>query len=116
MTTEDVLGAAFNAYRDDVLKSLLGQRVIAAAVKRLKTDNHSLEGPSVLLLALENGLVLTFKNGDGDIYTTGGLDNDGWHYAMTYCQDIMEVAHFAKLEDNPANDGKASCVHGSYRY
>ncbi|HET7396785.1 MAG TPA: hypothetical protein VFK12_10145 [Gammaproteobacteria bacterium] len=104
------------SWSDRMLAQLLGRRVIGVAIKRITTDNPDLQGPGLLLLTLDNGRVLIFKNGDACLFTTGGLDSGGWSAALNYLKGHVKLAHFARLEAGGAENGEAKVVRDSTQY
>jgi len=104
------------SWPERVLAECLGRRVVGVAIKRIRTDMPDLQGPGLLLLTLDNGRVLIFKNGDSGLLTTGGCDRGGWSSALNYLNDHTKLAHFARLEPDGAGNGEPRVVRDSTRY
>lgn len=98
------------------LAKLLGARVLGVAIKHIKTSIQDLQGPCLLLVTLDNGTVLIFKNGDGRLCTTGGLCQGGWQSALNYLNDHTELAHYACLEAWGPDNSELHVVRGSKQY
>ena len=89
---------------DQVPFSVLGKRIVAAAIKGVSHGDAKLRPGRLLLLMMEDGTVAVFDNSDHMISTTGGLNRNGWQGALDYMAQSMNTVHMYRVDEV---DGKS---------